>query len=128
LIELLVVLAILALLAAITTPQVVKYLAKAKTETAKIDIQNLGVALDLFRLDVGRYPIEQEGLAGLVEKPPGLELWRGPYTKGKGYPLDPWRRPYVYRFPGQHGEYDIYTLGADNARGGVGESQDVTSW
>jgi general secretion pathway protein G len=128
LIELLVVLAILGLLAAIATPQVVKYLGKAKTDASNIEIKNLSASLDLFVIDVGRYPTEQEGLAALVTKPPGLEAWRGPYINSKGAPLDPWGRPYNYRYPGQHAQYDLYTLGADNAPGGTGENQDVANW
>ena len=92
LVELLVVLAILGLLAAIATPQVIKYLGRAKAETAKIEIKNLSVGLDLFLLDVGRYPSEQEGLRALVEQPPGLVAWRGPYIKRAGAPVDPWQR------------------------------------
>jgi general secretion pathway protein G len=129
LIELLVVLAILGLLAAIATPQVVKYLGKAKTDAAAIEIKNLSAGLDLFVIDVGRYPTEQEGLVALVTKPPGLEVWRGPYISTKGAPLDPWGRPYIYRYPGQHAaQFDLYTLGADNTPGGTGENQDVANW
>ena len=127
LVELLVVLAILGLVAAVATPQVLKYLAKAKTDTARIDIKGIGVALDLFLLDTGHYPSEQEGLAILVEKPAAGE-WHGPYLKSKRVPLDPWGRHYIYRFPGQHGDYDLYTFGADNAPGGTGENQDVVNW
>ena len=129
LIELLVVLAILGVLAALATPQVIKYLGRAKTDTAKIEIKNIANGIDLFLIDLGRYPTEQEGLAALVAKPPGLDLWRGPYLKGaKEAPRDPWGQPYHYRSPGQHGDYDLYTLGSDNAPGGTGESQDVSNW
>jgi general secretion pathway protein G len=117
LVELLVVLAILGLLAAIATPQVIKYLGRAKAETAKIEIKNLSVGLDLFLLDVGRYPSEQEGLRALVEQPPGLVAWRGPYIKRAGVPVDPWGQPYVYRSPGRDGEYDLYTAGEEGAPG-----------
>lgn len=127
LVELLVVLAILGLVAAVATPQVLKYLGKAKTDTARIDIKGIGVALDLYLLDTGHYPSEQEGLAVLVEKPTSGE-WHGPYLKSKRVPLDPWGRSYIYRFPGQHGDYDLYTFGADNAPGGTGENQDVVNW
>lgn len=127
LVELLVVLAILGLVAAVAAPQVLKYLAKAKTDTAKIDIKGIGVALDLFLLDTGHYPTEQEGIAALVEKPRGVE-WHGPYLKSNRVPLDPWGRPYIYRYPGQHGDYDLYTFGADNAPGGTGQDQDVVNW
>jgi general secretion pathway protein G len=115
LVELLVVLAILGLLAAIATPQVIKYLGRAKAETAKIEIKNLSVGLDLFLLDVGRYPTEQEGLRALVEPPPGLVTWRGPYIKRAGVPVDPWGQPYIYRSPGRAGDYDLYTAGEEGA-------------
>ena len=128
LIELLVVLAILGLVVALVTPQVLKYLGRAKTDAAHIQIENLGGALDLFKLDVSRYPTQQEGLQALVEQPPGLTSWNGPYLKQKKVPLDPWNRPFTYRIPGEHGEYDLYTLGADNAPGGTGENQDVGNW
>jgi general secretion pathway protein G len=128
LVELLVVLAILGLVAAVATPQVLKYLAKAKTDTARVDIKGIGAALDLYMLDTGHYPSEQEGgLTALVAKPNTGE-WHGPYLKSRGVPLDPWGRPYIYRFPGQHGDYDLYTFGADNAPGGTGENQDVVNW
>jgi general secretion pathway protein G len=117
LVELLVVLAILGLLAAIATPQVIKYLGRAKVETAKIEIKNLSVGLDLFLLDVGRYPTEQEGLRALVEEPPGLTTWRGPYIKRAGVPVDPWGQPYVYHSPGRAGDYDLYTAGEEGAPG-----------
>jgi general secretion pathway protein G len=128
LIELLVVLAILGLVVALVTPQVLKYLGRAKTDAAHIQIENLSGALDLFKLDVSRYPTQQEGLQALVEQPPGLTSWSGPYLKQKKVPLDPWNRPFTYRIPGEHGEYDLYTLGADNAPGGTGENQDVGNW
>lgn len=128
LIELLVVLAILGLLAALATPQIVKYLGKAKTETARIEIKNIGSALDLFLIDNGRYPSQQEGLGALIDNPGNLPSWHGPYLKTKGAPVDPWGRGYQYRAPGQHGDYDLFTLGADNAPGGTGENEDVTSW
>ncbi len=128
LIELLVVLAILGLLAAIASPQVVKYLGKAKADTAKIELNNISAALDLFLVDVGRYPSQQEGLLALVENPRNIPTWRGPYLKAKSSPLDPWGQPYQYRIPGQRGDYDLFTLGADNAAGGTGDNQDIVTW
>ncbi len=128
LIELLVVLAILGMIVAFVTPQVLKYLGRAKTDSAHIQIENIAGALDLFRLDVGRYPTQVEGLAALVEHPAGLNSWNGPYLKQKSVPPDPWGRPYSYKIPGDHGEYDLYSLGADDAPGGSGENQDVTNW
>jgi len=128
LLELLVVLAILGLLAVVATPQVLKYLGTAKHETAKVQIQNLGTALDLYRFEVGRYPTTQEGLAALVAAPTGAARWNGPYVKKRESLTDPWDRPYGYRSPGQHGAYDLYTLGADGQPGGEGENRDATSW
>jgi general secretion pathway protein G len=127
LIELLVVLAILGLLIGLVAPQVMKYLGRARSDAARVQIQNIAGALDLFRLDMRRYPTQQEGLQALVEMPTGDSGWSGPYLQQKKVPLDPWNRPYLYRIPGEHGEYDLYTLGADNAPGGTGEDQDVTN-
>jgi len=128
LLELLVVLAILVFITAIAVPQVIKYLDSAKTDTARIEIENLSATLDLYRLDVGRYPLEQEGLIALVERPAGAEKWNGPYLKKKDMILDPWDNPYNYRMPGEHGEYDIFSLGADGSEGGEGPDQDLTNW
>ena len=128
LVELLVVLAILGLLVALAAPRVIKYLGGAKTDTARIQIEKLGGVLDLYRLEIGRYPTEQEGLVSLVERPPQVDAWNGPYLKNRESLTDPWGRPYGYQSPGEHGEYDLYTLGADGKEGGDGEDQDVTSW
>lgn len=125
----LVVLVILGLIAAVVAgPQVFKLLGTAKSETAKMQIERIGGALDLYRLEIGRYPSEQENLLALVEAPPGVPQWNGPYLKKKESIVDPWGQVYVYRAPGQHGEYDLYTLGSDNAEGGEGEAADVTNW
>jgi len=128
LVELLVVLAILGLIAAIAVPQTLSYLGRAKTKTASIQIENLGAALDLYRLDVGRYPSESEGLDALINQPGDVGNWAGPYLKKESNLRDPWDRTYVYRFPGQHGEYDLYSLGADGQEGGEDENRDVVSW
>jgi general secretion pathway protein G len=128
LLELLVVLAILGLLIGLVAPQVMRYLGRAKTDAARVDIHNVEQALDLYRLDVGRYPTERQGLEALVARPAGVDNWQGPYIKQRAVPKDPWGRPYHYRIPGEHGDYDLYTLGADDAAGGTGEDQDVTNW
>jgi general secretion pathway protein G len=128
LLELLVVLVILGLLAAVATPQVMKYLSRARTQSAALQIHNLASAIDLYRLDVGRYPSEEEGLPSLVEAPTTTPNWNGPYVKRREMLIDPWGHPYKYRIPGDHGDYDLYSDGADNADGGQGENQDVTSW
>ena len=128
LIELLVVLVILGLIAAFAAPQVIKYLGRAKTEAAGIQIERLSGVLDLYRLEVGRYPSTEEGLEALVERPIDAESWNGPYLKKADALIDPWGRPYVYRQPGEHGEFDLFSLGADGSEGGEGEDQDLTSW
>ena len=125
LIELLVVLVILGLLAAFVAPQVLNYLGRAKTDAASVQVQNIASILDLYRLDTGRYP---ERLEDLVEQPPDAPSWNGPYIQRRDGLIDPWGRPYEYRFPGQHGAYDLFTLGADGTPGGEGENRDVTSW
>ena len=115
LVELLVVLAILGLLVAIATPQVIKYLGRAKVSTAQIQIDGLKTALDMFLVDVGRYPTQQEGLEALVQNPGTMANWHGPYVKATGVPVDPWGQPYQYRIPGQNGnDFDLYTLNGNN--------------
>jgi len=128
LIELLVVLVILGLLAAFAAPQVLNYLGRAKTDAARAQVQNIASILDLYRLDVGSYPSQQDGLEALLEQPADAARWNGPYVKRRDALTDPWGRMYVYRFPGEHGAYDLYSLGADNGEGGDGEDQDITSW
>lgn len=128
LIELLVVLAIIGLLAGLVGPQVIKHLGESKTKTAKLQIEELSSALDMYRLDVGRYPSSEEGLAALIEQPASAGYWNGPYLRKKKMPQDPWNNPFHYVTPGQHGKFDIFSYGADNAEGGDGENQDVLSW
>jgi|SRR5687768_7737470 len=128
LIELLVVLVILGLLAAFAAPQVLSYLGQAKTDAARAQVQNIASILDLYRLNVGSYPSEEEGLNALLEPPPDAPRWNGPYVKRRDVLLDPWGELYVYRYPGEFGDYDLYSLGADQAEGGEGEDQDITSW
>lgn len=111
LVELLVVLAILSLLVGIAVPQVFKYFSRAKEDAAKVQMQTIATGLDLFLLDIGRYPTEQEGLKALVQAPPGLDHWSGPYVRKASILVDPWGRPYVYHEPGQHAEYDLFTRG-----------------
>ena len=128
LIELLVVLVILGLLAGLVGPQVMKYVGSSKTKTARLQVEDLAAALDMYRLEVGRYPTTEEGLEALVASPPGVSNWNGPYLKKKRVPADPWGNPYQFRSPGENGPFDVYSLGADNAAGGEGENQDVASW
>ena len=128
LMELLVVLIILGLIAAFAVPQVIKFVGGAKTDSARIQIERLSSVLDLYRLQIGRYPSEDEGLNALIESPADAPHWDGPYLKKADSLNDPWGRPYLYRFPGEHGDYDLYTLGADGQDDGEGENQDLTSW
>ncbi|MDH4384509.1 MAG: type II secretion system major pseudopilin GspG [Caulobacter sp.] len=128
LLELLVVLAIMGLLAAIVAPQVIRYLGSSKSQTAKVQVQNISAALELFRLDVGRYPTQDEGLKAMVTPTPAATTWNGPYLQKSGGLTDPWGEPYQYRSPGRHGEADIYSLGSDKAEGGSGEARDVGNW
>jgi general secretion pathway protein G len=128
LLEMLVVLAIMGLLAAIVAPQVLKYLGSSRSQTAKVQIQNIGAALELYRLDVGHYPSNEEGLSALVAAPSTAGGWNGPYLQKPSALKDPWGQAYLYRNPGQHGEVDIYSLGSDKAEGGSGEAKDVGNW
>ena len=128
LVELLVVLAILGLLAGLVGPQVMKFLSGSKTKAASLQVERLSGALDLYRLEVGRYPTTAEGLQALVEKPANAPNWNGPYLQKKQVPKDPWGFDFEYRSPGEHGAYDLSSLGADNAVGGDGENQDLSSW
>ena len=128
LLEMLVVLAIMGLLAAIIAPQVLKYLGSSRTQTAKVQIQNIDAALQLYRLDVGRFPSQEEGLTALVTAPSTAPGWNGPYLQKAAALNDPWGSPYLYKNPGKHGEVDIYSLGSDKAEGGTGEAADVGNW
>ncbi|MCJ7642388.1 MAG: type II secretion system major pseudopilin GspG, partial [Desulfobacterales bacterium] len=127
LIELLVVIIIIGLLAALVGPRLFGKVGAAKLKAAKAQVEMFGTALDTFRLDVGRYPTSEEGLKALREKPSGAERWDGPYLP-KEIPSDPWGRPYVYLSPGNHGDYDLMSYGADGIEGGEGENQDAVSW
>jgi general secretion pathway protein G len=127
LIELLVVLAILAMLAALVVPRVFKNLDKAKVDTAKAQISAFESALGAYRLDVGSYPTTDQGLQALRTKPAGVENWDGPYLP-KEIPLDPWKHPYAYACPSQHGDYEIISYGADGREGGEGVDRDIESW
>jgi len=125
--EILVVVMIIGLLAALVVPKFWKKITGAKQTAAKAQIELFGTALDAFRLDIGRYPTSEEGLKALREVPTGVDRWQGPYLP-KELPNDPWGRPYIYKCPGDHGEYDIISYGADGTEGGEGENQDVVSW
>ena len=124
LIELLVVLVILTLLAGLVGPRVMSLLGGAKSKTAALQITDLEKTLEIFKLDVGRFPTTEEGLAALVTKPASVSGWNGPYIKG-GLPSDPWGKPYVFTSPAASGGIEILTLGADGVVGGDGENADI---
>ncbi len=128
LMELLVVLAIIGLLAVLVAPRVIQYLGGAKVDTATVQIDRLAGVLDLYRLETGSYPSQDEGLAVLYDRPVNAANWNGPYIRNRKSLTDPWGNPYGYRYPGEHGEFDLYSLGADGREGGEGENQDITSW
>lgn len=127
LIELLIVMVILGLLAGLVGPKMFGHVGKSRQKSAKAQIALFETALDMYRLDVGSYPTTDMGLKALREKPGDLDRWDGPYLP-KALPLDPWSHEYQYVSPGEHGEYDIISLGADGAEGGEGENQDIVSW
>lgn len=128
LIELMVVMVILGLLAALVVPKMFGKIGKAKQKTAFVQIELFGTALDSLSLDTGRYPTTSEGLQALITQPGEMEEWDGPYLKKMEIPLDPWGKPYHYEAPGSHGDYDLFSFGADNAEGGEGKNQDIVSW
>lgn len=127
LLELLVVVAIIGLLAGYVGPKYFGQLGKAEVKAARAQIDALDKALDQYRLDVGRYPTTEQGINALNVKPPGISRWAGPYLK-KDVPLDPWGKVYIYKSPGDHGEYDLSSLGRDGRPGGSGEDADITNW
>lgn len=128
LLELMVVLTILALLASIAAPRVTKYLRRAKTQTAHIQVDALAAAVTAFHLDMGRFPSSDEGLKVLIDAPTDRANWDGPYIQKRDSLVDPWGRPYLYKIPGRVAEFDVYTLGSDQREGGQGDAQDVGNW
>lgn len=127
LLELLVVVAIIGLLVGYVGPKYFSQIGKAEVKEARAQIDALEKALDTYRLDVGRYPSTELGLAALMTAPGGVPKWGGPYLK-KAVPPDPWGKPYVYKNPGDHGEFDLYSYGRDGLPGGSGEDADITNW
>jgi general secretion pathway protein G len=127
LLELLVVLVILGLLVGYVAPRYFGQVGKSEVKVARAQIKALEDALDQYRLDVGRYPPTEQGLAALSAAPAGEARWQGPYLK-KAVPLDPWGAPYQYRAPGEHGEVDLYSFGKDGQLGGTGEAADISNW
>lgn len=131
LIEILVVIVVIAILASMVAPNVFRHVGSAKDAAARSQVEMFGAALDAYRLDGGRYPSTEQGLAALANIPTGAtnSTWHGPYLR-KSVPLDPWNRPYVYKSPGEANPsgYDLLSLGADGVVGGEGENADITSW
>jgi general secretion pathway protein G len=127
LIELLIVMVILGLLAALVGPRMFGKVGKSRQKAAKAQITLLETALDTYKLDTSKYPTSSQGLEALRTQPSGVERWDGPYLP-KDVPKDPWGHPYEYRCPGEHGDYDIISYGADGSPGGEGEDMDIVSW
>jgi general secretion pathway protein G len=127
LLELLVVLVIIGLLAGYVGPRYFAQIGKSEVKAAAAQVDSIGKALDQFRLDTGHYPSVEQGLAALWIKPADEPRWWGPYLK-KAVPKDPWGRDYQYKFPGEHGDYDLYSWGKDGREGGDGENQDIVNW
>ena len=126
LLELLVVVAIIGLLVGYVAPRYFGQIGKSEIATARAQIDALDKALEQYRLDTGRYPSTELGLAALVTRPANEPKWNGPYLK-KAVPLDPWGKAYVYKQPGERGDYDLVSLGRDGAPGGAGDNADITN-
>ena len=127
LLELLVVMVIIGLLAGYVGPKYFSQIGKSEIKAARAQIDALEKALDQYRLDLGRYPNSEQGLAALMAQPSGEAKWQGPYLK-KAVPLDPWGKPYQYKYPGEHAEFDLMSWGKDGQPGGSGEDADITNW
>ncbi|MDD2700767.1 MAG: type II secretion system major pseudopilin GspG [Sideroxydans sp.] len=127
LLELLVVMVIIGLLAGFVGPRYFSQIGKSEVKAALAQVEALGKALDYYRVDTGHYPRMEDGLMALITRPANEARWDGPYLS-KGVPLDPWGNPYVFKSPGEHGEYDLYSYGKDGKPGGQGEDRDITSW
>jgi general secretion pathway protein G len=127
LIEMLVVLVIIGLIMGLVGPRVLNYLTDARVKAAKLQIEALSSALDLYYLDNGRYPSSSEGLQALVRRPSSGDSWNGPYLKGGQVPADPWKNDYVYRAPGDNAPFEIIPLGSDGREGGSGSAADLRS-
>ena len=125
LVEMLVVITIIGIIMALVGPRVLNYLGESKMKAARIQIESFTSALDLYYLDLGRYPTNSEGLAALVQRPPSAPSWNGPYLKTGLVPPDPWGNAYIYRSPSQRGAYEITSLGSDGQEGGTGTASDI---
>lgn len=125
LLEMLAVLAIIALISALAAPQVIGYLDRSRVDTADVQIKSLETVLDMYRLDLGRYPPPEAGLQALVSQPAGVEGWRGPYLQREDALTDPWGNPYVYAVSEDGQTAQVYSLGSDGAEGGEGNAADI---
>lgn len=128
LVELLVVLIILGLVASIAGPNVMKYLGSSKSKTARLQIKEIESSIELYFLDTGEYPSSGAGLQALVKNEESVAGWNGPYLKKAIVPEDPWGNAYQYQKPGEHGEFDLLSLGADKQPGGEGDDKDISNW
>jgi general secretion pathway protein G len=126
LLEVMIVLAIIALVMGLAAPRLMENFGRAKSRTAELQMQNVKAALQLFYLDTGRYPSEAEGLNALLQAPAGIKNWSGPYLGGEAETLDPWSRPLIYRAPGQTSPFELQTLGRDGSQGGSSEDRDIS--
>lgn len=127
LLELLVVMVIIGLLAGYVAPKYFGQIGKSEVKTARAQMDALEKALDQYRLDVGHYPRTEQGLSALYTKPSDEPKWNGPYLK-KAVPLDPWGKPYLYKMPGEHGDFDLTSYGKDGQLGGSDEAADLVNW
>jgi general secretion pathway protein G len=127
LVEMLVVIAIIGLIMGLVGPRVLNYLGDSKVKAAKLQIDSFASSLDLFFLDVGRYPTASEGLSALAQRPGNTAIWNGPYLKTGAVPSDPWGHGYLYRSPGERTPYEIVSLGADGREGGTGTAADISN-
>src|SRR5712664_222601 len=127
LVEMLVVIAIIGLIMGLIGPRVLGYLGESKVKAAKLQIESFASSLDLFYLDVGRYPTGSEGLTALTQRPGNTAIWNGPYLKTGSVPADPWGHIYVYRAPAERGPYEIVSLGSDGQEGGSGMAADISN-
>ncbi len=128
LLELLIVMIIIGLLAALIGPKMIGRVGESRQTVAKQQIEGFSSALEMYKLDTTKYPTQEQGLEALVTQPQGVNNWKGSYLKKKFIPKDPWGNNYVYVYPGEHGDYDIVSYGADGNSGGEGEEKDVASW
>lgn len=128
LLELLIVMIIIGLLAALIGPKMIGRVGESRQTVAKQQIEGFSSALEMYKLDTAKYPTQEQGMEALIAQPQGVINWKGSYLKKKLIPKDPWGNNYIYTYPGEHGDYDIISYGADGKSGGDGEEKDVLSW